>query len=118
MARRPDRDQVRHGHWRGTAMQRPGARLRVTIGHGHALMLAQVLDPRLREEGFDVTVWIGRVMEQLPAHGAVPEAFQTHLPHGPREVSSVYRVDAILHGDQHRTLLCGRFDDDGRLGPV
>jgi hypothetical protein len=75
------RDQVRRGHRRGAAMQRPGARLRLAVGQCHALMLAQVLDPVLHEEGFDIAGWVGRIMEQLPAQGAVPKAFQAHLPH-------------------------------------
>ncbi len=99
-------------------MQRPGACLCFTVGQGHALMLAQVLDPGLHEEGFDVALRIGRVLEQLPAQGAVPEAFQAHFQHSLYEVSGVYLVDAVLHGDQNWTLLRGQFDGDGRLGPV
>jgi hypothetical protein len=75
------RDQVRRGHRRGAAMQRPGVRLRLAVGQCHALMLPQVLDLGLHEEGFDIAGWVGRIMEQLPAQGAVPKAFQAHLPH-------------------------------------
>jgi hypothetical protein len=64
-------DQVRHGHRRRAAMQRPGARLRFTVAQSHAFVLAQVLDPGLDEEGFDVAGRIGCVVEQLPARGAV-----------------------------------------------
>jgi hypothetical protein len=80
------RDQVCHGQRRGAAMQCPNARFCFTVGQRHALVLAQVPAPGLHEQGFDIAVRIGSVMEQRRTNSATgprPAPCASTTPDGP-----------------------------------
>ena len=57
------RNVVRHVRWLGADMEGTGPLLGRAIGNRHALMLAQVFEPGLDQEGLEPTTWICRILE-------------------------------------------------------
>src|SRR5690348_16758457 len=67
-------DQVRHDRWRAGDMEAPNTVLDGPVTNGDALVLAQVLDPGLDDERFDVAPLLYWIVVDGPADGAVPAA--------------------------------------------
>src|SRR5215470_15298100 len=72
----PGAHQVRHHRMAISHLEGLHFLLEGPIGLGHALMLAQVFEPILGDEGLDVASWVGRVDEVLPEECAITA---THL---------------------------------------
>ena len=68
-------------------------------------MLAEVLGPRGDQEGFDEALWVGRVLVEAPAHGAVPTTDDAHVLHDLDEGALVLGGHAVVDGDQDRAAV-------------
>src|SRR5260370_20902908 len=66
------------------------------IGVGHAIELAQIVQPRLGHKRLDVALFIGRIARNEPAEGAASFAHAAHLGHATHKVLGLLRVDAVL----------------------
>src|SRR5262249_2155911 len=111
-------DQVRHDGWRPGDVKASNALLKDTITSGDALMLAQVLEPGLDEERFDVTFFLCWVVVERPADGAIPAANRLQVPDGLHEGIRVRRIDSVFDLDADRSFVGSRDDVEVRLGPV
>ena len=65
------------------------------IGVSHAIELAQIVQPRLGHKRLDVALFIGRIVRQKPAEGAIPVAHTAHLVHSKEKVLGLPRVDVV-----------------------
>jgi hypothetical protein len=96
----------------------PDAVLHHPIRHRHALVLAQVLDPRLDQENLDVPSRLARIAEDIPLDRAVSTPHLGELANGRDERIGLGRIDAVLDLDEHRTFIGPGDDVDVRLWPV
>src|SRR6266568_3194291 len=72
-------DKMRnHGRCR-TDVESAGDIFCLPVGHGHALMLAQVLRPGCHHEGFDISSRLGWIVEEAPSIGAIAQAQRSHI---------------------------------------
>src|SRR5580658_5236285 len=92
--------------------------LHYPVGVGDALMLAEMLHPRIHKEGFDDAAFIGGVLINAPAIGAVAAALVAELFNGSEERFAVLWTDAVFDGDQHRTTVLLDVLRDNRRGPM
>src|SRR6266850_1635875 len=111
-------DQVRHDGWRPGDVEASNALLDGPITNGDALMLAQVLEPGLDDERFDITPLLCWVLVDSPADGAIPVANLLQVPDGLHKGTRVGRVDSVFNLDADRSFVRGRDDVEVRLGPV
>src|SRR5437870_1515707 len=111
-------DQVRHDGWRPGDVEASNALLDGPITNGDALMLAQVLEPGLDDERFDITLLLCWVLVDSPAHGAIPAANRLQVPDGLHKGTRVGRIDSVFDLDADRSFVRGRDDVEVRLGPV
>src|SRR6266850_4900297 len=111
-------DQVRHDGWRSDAVEASNALLDGPIANGDALMLAQVLEPGLDDERFDITPLVCRVLVDSPADGAIPAANRLQVSDGFHKGTHVSGIDSVFNLDANRSFVGGRDDVEVRLGPV
>ena len=109
---------MRHGGWRPGAVETSNVLLHSPITNGDALMLAQVLEPGLDDERFDVTPLLCWVPVDSPAHSAIPAANRLQETDGVHKGTRVGRVDSVFDLDADRSFVRGRDDVEVRLGPV
>src|SRR5258708_14192916 len=69
------------------------------IGVGHAIELAQIVQPRLGHKRLNVALFTGRIARNEPAEGAVSFAHAAHLVHSAQKGFCLLRVDAVLDLD-------------------
>src|SRR5258708_13469118 len=74
------------------------------IGVGHAIELAQIVQPRLGHKRLDVALFIGRIARNEPAEGAVSFAHAAHLVHGPDKVLVLTMGHPLLRLHSYRTF--------------
>ena len=77
----------------------------LAVCYGGSLVLAEVLRPGLDYESLQVTTRRRDVLEESPAHGAVPPAYATELEHGYGELWGAPRIYPILDRNQHGPAL-------------
>src|SRR5207245_5438947 len=86
-------DKMRnHGRCR-TDVESAGDIFCLPVGHGHALMLAQVLRPGCHHEGFDISSRLGWIVEEAPSISAIAQAQRSHALHGRYELARTRRVE-------------------------
>ncbi|MNX98502.1 hypothetical protein D3C86_1309160 [compost metagenome] len=92
--------------------------LQVRIGLRHALVLAQVLGPRLHQEPFLHALGLARVFGHAPGIGPVTPTLLGHRLKRLQERGAVLDADAVfdLHHDRAAVMLDGRVQQ--RFGPV
>src|SRR5260370_14184417 len=75
------------------------------IGHGEAIVLAQVFRPRSHQERLQVSAGNLGVGEEVPAHGAIaaPDFFER--PHGGLELARLAGSDEVFEGHQDRAVV-------------
>ena len=95
-----------------------GLRLCFAIGHGHALMLAQVLGPAFHYERLDEAARRRGVFEESPANGSIAAAKPAHGLHGARELAGARGIDGVFDGDEHRAVVLVPLDHQDRFRPV
>src|SRR6266478_6000297 len=81
------------------------------IGVGHAIELAQIVQPRLGHKRLNVALFTGRIARNEPAESAVSFAHAAHLVHGAQKVLGLLWVDAVLDLHYDGTFLRARFDE-------
>src|SRR6267142_3909633 len=111
-------DQVRHDGWRPGDVEASNALLDRPITSGDALMLAQVLEPGLDDERFDVAPLVCWIVVDGPADGAIAAANRLQLPDGFHKGTRVGGIDSVFDLDADRSFVRGRDDVEVRLGPV
>src|SRR5439155_10116899 len=111
-------DQVRHDRWRPGDVEALNALLDGPITNGDALMLAQVLEPGLDDERFDINPLVCWVLENSPADSAIPAANRLQVPNGFDKGTRVGGIDSVFDLDADRSFVRGRDDVEVRLGPV
>src|SRR2546427_6946443 len=111
-------DQVRHDGWRPGDVEASNALLDGPITDGDALMLAQVLEPGLDDERFDITPLLCWVLVDSPADGAISVSNRLQVPDGFHKGARVGGIDSVFNLDANRSFVGGRDDVEVRLGPV
>src|SRR5437016_9080406 len=111
-------DQVRHDRWRPGDVEALNALLDGPITNGDSLMLAQVLEPGLDDERFDITPLVCWVLVDSPADGAIPAANRLQVPDGFHKGTRIGRIDSVFNLDTNRSFVRGRDDVEVGLGPV
>src|SRR5438128_7989580 len=111
-------DQVRHDGWRPGDVEASNALLDGPISNGDPLMLAQVLEPGLDDERFDITPLVCWVLVDSPADSAIPAANRLQVPNGFDKGTRVGGIDSVFDLDADRSFVRGRDDVEVRLGPV
>src|SRR5882724_3796507 len=111
-------DQVRHDGWRPGDVEASNALLDGPITNGDALMLAQVLEPGLDDERFDITPLLCWVLVDRPADSAISVANRLQVPDGVHKGTRVGRIESVFNLDADRSFVRGRDDVEVRLGPV
>src|SRR5215210_3618148 len=66
------------------------------VGHGHPLVLTEVLDPGFHEERFGPAVGDVRVREQPPLERAVAQADAPEILHRRQELRGMLGTDLVL----------------------
>src|SRR2546422_7211075 len=110
-------DQVRHDGWRPGDVEASNALLHGPITNGDALMLAQVLEPGLDDERFDITPLVCWVLVDSPADSAIPAANWLQVPDGFHKGTHVGGIDSVFDLDADRSFVRGGGDVEGRRGP-
>src|SRR4029077_7029832 len=83
-----------------------------------ALVLAQVLEPGLDDEAFDVTPVLSRILVDSPHDGAVAAANRLQVADGFHKGIRLKGIDAVFDLDADRSFVGGRDEVEVRLGPV
>ena len=99
-------------------MEPPNPLLDRAITSRRALVLAQVLEPGLDDEAFDVTPVLSRILVDSPHDGAVSAANRPQVADGFHKGIRLKRIDAVFDLDADRPFVWGRDDIEVRLGPV
>src|SRR5262249_20144193 len=93
----PGAHQVRHHRMAISHLEGLHFLLAGPIGLGHALMLAQVFEPILGDEGLDVASWVGRVGEMLPEECPITATHLTEPLQGLGELGASSRIHPVFH---------------------
>ena len=99
-------------------MEPPNSSCTRAITNRGALVLAEVLEPGLDDEAFDVTPVLSRILIYSPHDGAVAAANRLQVADGFHEGIRLKGIDAVFDLDADRSLVRGRDDVEVRLGPV
>ena len=99
-------------------MEPPNPLLDRAITNRRALVLAQVLEPGLDDEAFDVTPASSWILVDGPRDGAVAAANRLQVADGFHEGIRLKGIDAVFDLDADRSFVGGRDDVEVRLGPV
>src|SRR5260370_19459225 len=88
------------------------------IGHGEAIVLAQVFRPRSHQERLQVSAGNLGVGEEVPAQGAIaaPDFFEP--PHGGLELARLAGSDEVFEGHQDRAVVETRLHGQPWRGPA
>src|SRR4029077_13728523 len=111
-------DQMSDGGRRACDVEPPDPLLDRAITNRRALVLAQVLEPGLDDEAFDVTPLLSWILVDSPRDGAVAAANRLQVADGFHEGISPKRIDAVFDLDADGSLVRGRDDVEVRLRPV
>src|SRR6266404_8241374 len=111
-------DQMRDGRRRASDMEPPNPLVDRAITNRGALVLAQVFEPGLDDEAFDVTPVLSRILVDGPPDGAVAAANRLQVADGFHKGIRLKGIDAVFDLDADRSLVRGRDDVEVRLGPV
>ena len=79
--------------------------LRGLVGHGDALVLAQMLEPGIDQERFHHPPWLSRVFEYPPIVGAVAPALVGQAFERGEERLAIAWIDPVFHRDQDRAAI-------------
>ena len=106
------------GRWRAGDVESPNPILDRAIANRGALVLAQVLEPGLDDEAFDVTPVSSWILVDSPRDGAVAAANRLQVAESFHKGIRLKGIDAVFDLDADRSLVLRRGDVEVRLGPV
>src|ERR1700690_3838705 len=75
------------------------------IGLRHALVLPEVFQPGVRQEGLDEAALFRRILENTPVISAVSTTHARAAPERMQKRLAVLRVDVVFNGHQYRTTV-------------
>src|SRR4029079_12139788 len=99
-------------------VESPNPLLDSAIANGGALVLAQMLEPGLDDEAFDVTPVLSRILVDGPHDGAVAAANRLQVADGFHKVIRPKGIDAVFDLDADRPLVGALADVEVSLGRV
>jgi len=106
------------GGRRVSDVEPPDPLLDRAITNRRALVLAQVLEPGLDDEAFDVTPLLSWILVDSPRDGSVAAANRLQVAESFHKGIRLKGIDAVFDLDADRSFVGGRDDVEVRLGPV
>lgn len=86
-------------------MERKGELIDRSIRDGDALVLSQMLDPRIDQESFQIEFRSISFTKQGPTDRAIAQTLFTQAPHCPRKLRATFGIDKVFHRDQGRSAI-------------
>src|SRR5882672_1710759 len=83
-----------------------------------SFVLPQMIAPRFRHEGFDVSFGVCGVATQVPTDCAVALTYPLHLFHCLQKLVSGFWIDSIFHNSDRRSLVWLGIDHYNWFGPM
>src|SRR6266404_5808362 len=111
-------DVVAHARSVVTAMESERHLEHDAIAGGHALVLAEMLEPRFDDERLEPSIGLSRVLVDAPTDRSVAPPDRLQTPHGAEERILVRAIDPILECDEDRTLVAVELASDLRQRPA
>src|SRR4029077_16451269 len=106
------------GRARAGDVEPPNPLLDRAITNRRALVLAQVLEPGLDDEAFDVTPLLPWILVDSPRDASVAAANRLQVAESFHKGIRLKGIDAVFDLDADRPLVWGRAGVEVRLGPV
>src|SRR6187455_2378170 len=87
--------------WRAADVKTVDSFLNALVFSGDALMLAQMIEPRINLEDLDVTARYRNILEYTPGECAIPAPDDTKRLHRIQEGSPLTQCNLIFNRNQH-----------------